>query len=209
MRLYHFVNAKHGLDNISQRRLKIAKLDELNDPFEVLGINLSNPVNRRQLLDYKWELATQVGILCLSATWRNPLLWSHYADRHRGLALGFDVSGDRFRPVNYVRTRKPWPAELDGRFQEELLYTKFSHWWYEREYRATVRLSRAVRGVQFAPFSKEMQLAQVIVGPHSEVTRADVDSALGNLVARVQRFKARAAFKSFRVVQNQKAYLWI
>lgn len=35
MRAYHFVPADHGIENIKLRHLKIARLDDLNDPFEV------------------------------------------------------------------------------------------------------------------------------------------------------------------------------
>ena len=38
MRLYHFLNAEYGLLNIRHRRLKIARINELNDPFEFLGV---------------------------------------------------------------------------------------------------------------------------------------------------------------------------
>ena len=37
MRLYHFVDAKYGILNIKNRQLKIARMEELNDPFEFLG----------------------------------------------------------------------------------------------------------------------------------------------------------------------------
>jgi hypothetical protein len=42
--------------------------------------------------------------------WHNPLLWSHYADRHRGMALGFDTddailksecNGDSFKAITF------------------------------------------------------------------------------------------------------------
>lgn len=37
MRLYHFVGEKYGLDNVLRRRLKIARIDDLNDPFEFMA----------------------------------------------------------------------------------------------------------------------------------------------------------------------------
>jgi len=38
MRVFHFVNEEHGLDDLRKRRLKIAALNELNDPFELLAL---------------------------------------------------------------------------------------------------------------------------------------------------------------------------
>ena len=46
MRVYHFVNLEFGLDDLRRRRLKIATLNELNDPFELFGINLTDPALR-------------------------------------------------------------------------------------------------------------------------------------------------------------------
>lgn len=37
MRLYHFTSQKFGLLALKDRRLKIARINELNDPFEFLG----------------------------------------------------------------------------------------------------------------------------------------------------------------------------
>jgi len=44
-RLYHFTAAKYAFDNLRNRRLKIAQLDDLNDPFELKSVNLCNPVH--------------------------------------------------------------------------------------------------------------------------------------------------------------------
>ena len=42
MRVYKFLNAKWGLKALEDRRLKIARISDLNDPFALFGINLSN-----------------------------------------------------------------------------------------------------------------------------------------------------------------------
>ena len=36
LRVYHFVGPEYGLDDIRRRRLKIATIADLNDPFELL-----------------------------------------------------------------------------------------------------------------------------------------------------------------------------
>lgn len=48
------------------------------------------------------------GLLCFSEVWDSILLWSHYAEKHAGIVLGFDVSADRsrFLPVDYVSLRE-------------------------------------------------------------------------------------------------------
>lgn len=36
-------------------------------------------------------MSEKYGLLCFCETWQSPLLWNHYADRHKGICLGFDV----------------------------------------------------------------------------------------------------------------------
>ena len=37
MLVYHFINKEYGIEDLRKRRLKIATLNELNDPFEFFG----------------------------------------------------------------------------------------------------------------------------------------------------------------------------
>ena len=92
MRVYHFLKADHGLHDLRHRRLRISRIIELNDPFEFLGIDLSDRTFRQALEETKRQLSDTKGLLCFSKTWRNPVLWGNYADKHRGLCLpGFPI----------------------------------------------------------------------------------------------------------------------
>jgi hypothetical protein len=46
MRAYRFLNEKFGLISLREKRLKISLLDDLNDPFELLPYEMTDP-NRR------------------------------------------------------------------------------------------------------------------------------------------------------------------
>ncbi len=107
MRLYHFINAKYGLEDLRDKRLKIARIMELNDPFEFMGADLSNRELREALEATKSYLYVKFGLLCFSESWNNPVQWSHYADRHQGLCLGFDIPDIFLDKVNYVDERLP------------------------------------------------------------------------------------------------------
>ena len=124
------------------------------------------------------------------------------------MCLGFDVPDLVLEQVRYVNSRFAWPAEVDENFTRNLLFTKFAHWSYEDEYRAYVSLQTAEDGIYYAPFSPELILRQVIVGAESTVTRAEIKAALGAHYLSIEVFKARAAFKAFRVVRNQNTKLW-
>jgi hypothetical protein len=41
MKVYHFRSAEFGIKSLRERRLKIARIMELNDPFEFLAVDLS------------------------------------------------------------------------------------------------------------------------------------------------------------------------
>src|SRR5687768_16056458 len=87
VRVYHFVNQLYGLDDLSRRRLKVAQIDDLNDPFDLRVFASGDPRMRQALERHRANLALSHGMLCFSRSWKNPVQWSHYADRHRGVCL--------------------------------------------------------------------------------------------------------------------------
>lgn len=181
---------------------------ELNDPFEFLGADLTDREFRRALNITKSSTSETQGILCFSKTWRNPILWSHYADKHRGLCLGFDVADSILEEIEYQESRLPVPQVIDDAFIKKVLYTKFKHWHYEQEYRVFVTLEDEINGVYFYDFSNEIKLQQVIVGDQSNISRSEISEALGELKNEVEAFKARAGFTKFEVVKQKNDKLW-
>lgn len=218
MRVFHFLKAEHGIDDIKRSRLKIALIPDLNDPFELLSIELSNAELRRAFQATKEELSRNRGILCFSTKWSNPVQWSHYADRHRGMCLGFEVPDEHLVPVSYTAKRLVREAEqllaigsTDESTMRRFLSTKYAHWKYENEVRCFVSLEdvNPDSGLFFADFSDDLRLVQVIVGARSSVSREDVAEALGARAKDTRVFKARLAFKSFSVVRNKDESLWV
>jgi len=215
MRLYHFLNSEYGLLNIRHRRLKIARISELNDPFEFLGVATKSASLRRRYQRLKDGLDEYMGLVCFSGNWNNPVQWGHYADRHRGLCLGFEVSAQAHK-VTYVSERLPArPSAMKSEGPEaeahvtEILTTKFEHWNYEDEYRLFPQLGkRDSNGLYFLEFDDQVELREVIVGHRSAISRADITQALGLLAPRVTSYKARLAFRSFDVVRQKNDRLW-
>ena len=167
VRLYHFLSADHALDDIAQKRLKISQIQQLNDPFELWCVYQKDRRLRDALRAYKDQMATRFGVLCFSRHWHNPVLWSHYADRHRGVCLGFDIDSRSAKPVAYQserpRLRIP-PSTLDA---NQLLYTKFLDWQYEEEWRSWIQIDERdpATGLYFYNFDSCVRLREVIVGP--------------------------------------------
>ena len=91
MRAYKFLDENFGMKSLREKRLKISLLDDLNDPFELLPYEMADRNKRAALNAQRKHMAINHGILCFSATWKDPVLWAHYANKHKGLCLAFQV----------------------------------------------------------------------------------------------------------------------
>ncbi len=49
MIVYHFTSSEFALKALRDRRLKIARINELNDPFELCAADFTNPDVRTKL----------------------------------------------------------------------------------------------------------------------------------------------------------------
>lgn len=221
MRLYQFIGGgddggPYGLQAIADRRLKISRIEQLNDPFEMLAGTQSDPKTRLASRLFREVIGERFGILCFSRDWHNPVLWSHYADRHRGLCLGFDVRDETAMPVRYVSRRlaadhfmAPETSEAEvRRLTGELACTKFAHWRYEQEVRSWASVDPDGPNLQYSPFTDNMKLVEVIIGFQSAITRPMVGEALGALGDQVKVINTRLAFRTFRVVTQQNRKMW-
>jgi hypothetical protein len=217
MRLYHFLDRTFGLEDIRRRRVKIATLNELNDPFEMLAMTFGDPELRRAFRTAKEQMAERAGLLCFSRDWRNPVQWSHYADRHRGVCLAFDVPEQLTKAVTYSPKRLSVDRamiESNGpaaeAFMQAVVSTKFSHWRYENEVRMFVALEdrNPETGLWLKEFGTDLVLAEVIVGAACDVTRGELADALCDLDRSVARRKARLSFKRFAVVTQMRSASW-
>jgi hypothetical protein len=212
MRVYHFIGQKWGLDDLRKQRLKIAIIDELNDPFELLGADLRDKELRRSLQQVKRQMSACSGFLCFSAKWMSPAQWAHYAERHRGFCFGFDIQA-RPKKISYRDTRVKIskerflnPESISARDRDHLFYTKAKCWEYEDERRLLVGFENCVfdRGLYFVPFSEQLVLREVYVGALSDVTEAKLRKAMRGLEPSVEIIKVRSAFRSFTITRDRR-----
>lgn len=216
MRVYHFVSRDHGLDDIRKRRIKIATIADLNDPFELVPSSSDKKVRQRFQI-WREKFDTLFGMLCFSRSWSNPVQWSHYAAKHTGLCLGFDIPTHLLKKVRYSSERlqaRVDMIEADGpEAQKEMLKilsTKYTHWQYESEMRLFTRLKDRDPnvGLYFADFSPRISIREVIVGPLSTVKRDELRDALGTLSSHVEVYKSRLAFRTYSVTRQLNPALW-
>ncbi len=87
------------------------------------------------------------GIVSFSTTAKCPLMWSHYADQHRGVCVVYSVPDQgvpNLREVIYDGSRKVLASDIRDmesdeaakkRVEEAALLTKAGSWRYEKEWR--------------------------------------------------------------------------
>lgn len=103
------------------------------------------------------KLLDEIGILCLSAEWNNVLLWSHYANHHKGICIGFRADSDVFQLAREVRYQNERPVicrpddDLDT-IINKTFFTKATCWDYEKEWRITKpKLTQQEKDLHFGP----------------------------------------------------------
>ena len=91
------------------------------------------------------EWIASIGVLCLSTSYEDLLMWSHYSANHTGICIGFDSDHEPFstaRPVHYQEGRArvtTLNVSSTEELVEKVLFVKSNHWKYEAEWRSIKR----------------------------------------------------------------------
>ncbi len=154
------------------------RMQTIKDYFSEIGININTPEELHQAItspqniptiDYLTEeiykklihrndwshfeklISENYGILCLSESYNNILMWSHYADKHQGIVIGLKT--EKFTGLKKVKyedqrpliplhcmTYDTTPSEYEQAILQ-VLTTKSNDWKYESEWRIFDKLS--------------------------------------------------------------------
>jgi len=212
MKVYNLVSSAYGVSNLSLRRLKVSRINKLNDPFELLAADLLDRKHRVALQKMKDNLDSTNGLICFSEEWNSPLLWGHYADSHTGMALGFEVPDDYLLKVNYTTNRAK--IEFDEKSRKvingqhvvnQLIRTKYKDWAYEQEQRMFINLKDTYEeaGNRFYDFNEHLQLREVILGIKCSLSVDKVRKLVQSEVPNVKVLKAGMALRTFRVIEDR------
>lgn len=113
------------LNSVLLNGIFASSLDRLNDPYECVGI----------------KDKSRYRVICLSRSRNKKLMWSHYADGHRGCSIKIDPPANygtnncELRKVVYS-SKVSNRVALDEEKLLESLYIKDKKWDYELEVRA-------------------------------------------------------------------------
>ena len=108
---------------------------------EIDRIMANQPELLKNISDVTEDALNKIGACCFNVNPRNLLMWSHYANHHKGIVLQFEVAKDtttflKAVPLDYV-TDYPkinWANETEGEVRKAFL-NKYETWKYENEWR--------------------------------------------------------------------------
>ena len=107
-------------------------------------------------------------LLSLSETPNNLLMWSYYADSHRGMVVrvSIDDPDAAVEPVRYVKSLR-----IDtnaSNVVKEILTKKFAMWDHEQEHRAFIRNKSFVK----------VKIEELIFGLHTDLELKELLSSI-------------------------------
>lgn len=128
-------------DILLKNRLYAAPYFDLNDPME--GHYLMSATGQIDD-DMKLMLNSakdRLRICSLSRSPDNPVMWTHYAEGHRGVVVGVEVTDSEceVHPVVYDGPMKIGTHNFNANSPMDVLSRKLAAWEYEDEERAFVR----------------------------------------------------------------------
>ncbi|MBK8819064.1 MAG: DUF2971 domain-containing protein [Saprospiraceae bacterium] len=140
-------------------------------------------------------------ICCFSKIKDSMLMWSYYADGHKGFCLEFDTGISTFgklHKVNYSRTfpklNSNWILDPhNSTLIESLILTKFIDWKHEKEYRLLIE--RDTRWLEILP---ESALTGIYFGSKMD------DSTLKMLMKMVKKIYPNC--KCFKMAKDENSF---
>jgi Protein of unknown function (DUF2971) len=155
-------------------------------------------------------------VLCLSANNDNLLMWSHYANEHRGVVFRMscleqpDSSWSVAREINYSQKMPRFMDQREirdlicGRAEprrelivERTVLTKSIDWSYEQEWRVYIYSQR--EGFEFLPFEPQ-ELSGVYFGCRvSDQDRSEISTLAKTINPAIELFVAKKAERDFKL----------
>lgn len=127
--VYHYTNMNNFISILSSFHLKCSVIEKSNDYKEKRSIKEMSFHNRSYNDNLKY-----LSFCCGPFSYKNPTLWHHYADAHRGVCIGIDIS-DLDKSVQGGMVVYERNINDDKYTQEEYMARKTPEWMGELEYR--------------------------------------------------------------------------
>lgn len=146
-------------------------------------------MNAEWIADFKRDLSERVRILCLCTNITSNVMWSHYADSHKGFAIMLDFGAEPLSKcrdfLHEVSYHLPRPiAQKDGITDFAHLTRKSKEWAYESEWRVVVRSQCGFEsdgnGLDYIQLVKGC-IRKIYLGWHYDKASKEVQKAIQNI----------------------------
>ncbi|WP_210396286.1 DUF2971 domain-containing protein [Motiliproteus sediminis] len=193
-----------GLDTLEKREAFVDSF--INKNLNNLNFKQRKEERRkalRRLLDIDLvekdihDTLSQYGIFSTAKRWEHILMWSHYADSHKGFCIGFDFNQNFDREMGLpitVTYSDRYPELTPGQLSDydqlfrSTVGTKSDAWSYEEEVRY-IKLKRD-GGAGLYSFSKE-KIIEVILGASiTEKDRSEIISIVSKEAPQAKIYQA-------------------
>ena len=186
------------LDNLSNKELDIflKKYPQCSNKSQILSLldkMLNSQVTDQNVKVFAkflfqsmaWNLVNtkidNIGILSMTTSYQNCLMWSHYASNHQGICIEIEIPDDTLslRKVTYSRKQPKLNLyeamhQKYGRFVD-LFYNKSRHWKHEKEWRMVSHMGNTTKHIPGA------KITRLIFGINtSEKTKEMLSSSISN-----------------------------
>lgn len=196
-------NMEFVVDIFAKNRMYLGRFDELNDPMEGAFISYGNrdyaidPSTRQALSRDVIEQKRRLGILSLSKEPRSLLMWSHYADGGRGIAIGINVKNN-IHKVKYTKDAVILAENHDPEvFSRYVLTHKYCAWKYEKEWRVIKSLEDDFSDASNENrYFEDFEFSLVLLGP--KITESD----RSNILECLQKFSPNTPVSETDVVSG-------
>jgi len=164
-----------------------------------------------------------LGALSLSEVCDHELMWSHYAEEHKGFVVGFESShsffnqqkssSDELRHLRKIEYRdRPPVINLMNTNATELFFVKSKKWDYESEWRMVLPLSDATKVVEKNPYAIHLfkfpaeSVKKIIIGARtSDNNRSVIRSLITEKeLSHIELYGAHLDSSSYGIIINKE-----
>lgn len=235
MLVYYFLNPSDKsksqanfdvLENIlSQCRLRISRISKANDPTEFKA-SFGEDVSNEYIEGFRKAMEAandKFGYISFTDNPYNVLMWSHYAEKHCGIALKFNLPEKWFTRIVYsTEAPRVMPQSREEKGKSGMKYlaeyirrTKSIDWAYEREQRIIVDYEHPQPGLTIKKDEKDgyyylyfsaNALKAIFIGYKCELGKECLDNKLNeNELSHVETWKMEISRNGFELTVNQKS----
>ena len=139
------------INMISDEEIELKNPHSFNDPIDP-------PTKLLDENDILYEITNNFQISCLTTNAYNILMWAHYANKHEGICIGYDISKIFDIKKNYILKKVEYNTNLtfdyniesdnlfnmrndlqyystDSKYPIDIFFMKHKAWQYENEYK--------------------------------------------------------------------------